>query len=235
MSVQDPATQQPDGFWQGSTPITFKLLQALEAVRDIARILTSMEAIPGSIDDRRFTKILATPLYNLACAVACIFNDVEGNAKSYSNLTGPELTAVKDRRKRFFESVSISKGSALREVRNRISSHIDSDTVIRPSQYWDKVDTSAFFLMLARCLVQLMFLLELDVYSWTRRSGQPSICSLMTVDGSITNLYMKDGQPVGIHSFTFAKSPKYEVAREIENLASLYNRVAAGVDDRGSF
>jgi len=231
LDVLDPARVQVSTVWQGSNHITFKLLRCVEAVRDLTKLLESIPRLEQPLGDKRFAKILATPLYNLACGILDLFNEIESNAKEYSSLSATERNQLSERKNRFMELVPTEKGSDLREVRNRMSSHIDKDAVMLPSQYWSKVDIAAFFRWLALCLIELMHLLDLDIYSWTRDSKQPSICSLMTIDGSVVNLYMQNGDPVGIQSFTFAKSPKYEVAREIEGLVSLYNTIAANVDD----
>jgi hypothetical protein len=49
----------------------------------------------------------------------------------------------------------------------------------------------------------------------------------MTVDGSVVDFYLQNGEPAAILKVTFAKSPKYGIAEEIEKLVNLYNRIAA--------
>lgn len=171
-------------------------------------------------------KALATPLYNLVVGVQDMFNELEGNAKEYSVISAAQHKDLHQRKDRFANSVPTNKGSVLRDVRDKLDSHIDKDTVVAPKQYWSKVNLPLYFRWLEFCLEEVMHLLTLDVYSWTRDSGRPNVCSLMTVDGSVVDLYIQNGEPVGILSITFAKSPKYGIADEMERLVNLCNKIA---------
>ena len=94
LDVLDPARVQVGTVWQGSNHITFRLLRCVEAVRDLTKILESMSLLDQPLRDKRFAKILATPLYNLACGILDLFNEIEGNAKEYSSLSPRKVTSL---------------------------------------------------------------------------------------------------------------------------------------------
>ena len=224
--IQDPAGQQAPTVWMGANAISFKLLRCVEAVRDLTRTLQSIAEFDDPLSDKRGAKILATPLYTLASCVRDIFNELEGNAKDYSTVSLAQHKELRERAARFAKQVSLDRGSDLRAVRKKISAHVDKDAVITPDKYWSKVDLLAYLRWMKVCLEQIMHLLTLDVYGWTRESGHPDVWSLMSVDGTVVDLYMQNGKPVSILNITLVKSPKYSIANEIKKLVTLYNKVA---------
>ena len=224
--MHDPAMPQSSTTWKGSNNISFELLRCVEAIRDLTRILESISLLDDPLSDKRLVKALATPLYNLVVSVQDMFNELEGNVKQYSIISAVQHEDLRKRKDKFANSVPTNKGSALRDVRDKLDSHIDKDTVLAPKQYWSKVDLTLYFRWLKLSVEEFMHLLTLDVYSWTRDSGRRNVCSLMTVDGSVVDLYIQNGEPVGILGFTFAKSPKYGIADEMERLVILYNKIA---------
>ena len=231
LELHDPARQQSATVWRGSNKVSFKLQRCVESVRDLTSILESMASLDEPLSDKRLAKILATPLYSLAMGVRDMFNELEGNAREYSNLSTAQRNKLGERKSKFVKGVPLAKGSDLRDVRDKISAHIDKDTVVAPIEYWEKVNLPSYFRWLKLCLVEIMDLLELDVYGWTKDSGRPDVCSLMTVDGSVVDLYMQNGQPVAILGFTFTKSPKYGVADEIHKLVNVYNAIAGKCEE----
>jgi hypothetical protein len=224
--VKDPAIKQSSVVWSGANEISFKLLRCLEAVRDITKIFQVLVELDDPFSDKRWVKQTASPLYNLASGIHDMFNELEGNAKNYSILTTKERRELKKKATQFGEQVPLDNQSELKDVRDRIDSHVDKVAVITPDEYWEKVNLSSYLGWLRVCLEQLAHLLSLEVYGWTRDSGHPDVWSLMSVDGTVVDFYMQDGQPVAILSVTLAKSPKYSVLNELQNLVDLYNKVA---------
>lgn len=225
--IKDAAIQQESTVWYGSNQISFKLLRCLEAIRDITKILEVLAGHDNPFSDKRWSKQIASPLYNLASGVKDMFNELEGNAKNYSILGDKERRELKKRAVQFEGQVPLDNQSELRAVRDKIDSHIDKDAVITPDKYWSKVNLYSYLVWLRNSLEQLLHLLSLDVYGWTRDSGHPDVWSLMSVDGTVVDLYMQEGQPVSILNVTLAKSPKYGVQNEIINLVDLYNNLVA--------
>lgn len=223
--IQDPARQQEPTVWMGANQIAFKLLRCVEAVRDLTRILESIARVDAPLSDRRQVKMLATPLYTLALGVQNMFNELEGNAREYPTLSSTQRQELHGRAVRFAEQVPLGKDSDLRAVRNKIDAHVDRDAVIAPDKYWGKVDLFAYLHWMRVCLEEILQLLKLDVYGWARESGHPDIWSLMAVDGTLVDWCMQDDKPVSILRVTLAKSPKYNIASEIENLVTLHNRI----------
>jgi len=186
-----------------------------------------MAKLGDPLADQRWAKLLATPLYNLASGVRDMFNELEGNAKAYSTVSPAQHRELRKRATHFAEQVPLYQDSDLRAVRDKIGAHVDKDAVISPDKYWSKVDLLSFLRQIKVCLEQIMHFLTLDIYGWTRDSGHPDVWSLMSVDGTVVDLYMQDGKPVAILSVALAKSPKSGIASEVRELITLYNRVAA--------
>lgn len=225
--MHDPAKQQSCTVWKASNNISLKLLRCVEAVRDITKHLESVSQLENPLSDKRYAKILATPLYSLVSGIRDIYNELQGNAKEYSIISTAQHKELLKRAAQFAKLVPTDKGSELRDVRDKMSSHIDKDTVETPAPYWEKVDLLLFLNWLRACIEQIMHLLTLDVYGWTRNCGHPDIWSLMSVDGTVVDFYMQNGEPVSILRVTFAKSPKYGIANEVHRLVRLYNEVTA--------
>jgi len=225
--IQDPAEQRSPSAWAGSNAISFKLLRCMEAIRDLTRMLRTMATLQDPLSERRGVKILATPLYSLASGVRDVFHELEGNAKAYARLLPSQHKELRERARRFTREVPLHKTSALRAVRDKIGAHIDRDAVLSPDKYWGRVDLPAYLRWVRACSEETMYLLNLDIYAWTRESGHPDVSSLMTVDGTVVDLYIQDGKPVSPLSITLARSPKYGIANEIGTLVSMCDDVAA--------
>jgi hypothetical protein len=224
--IKNPALLQPITAWQGSNEISFKLLLCLEALRDLEKNMESLSKLNNPNTDQRLVKQLASPLYSLASGVKGMFNELNGNAKNYTVIASKQHKGIIRRQKHFTSNVPMDNQSDLRIVRDKIDSHIDKEAVIKPENYWAKVDLRSFLKWMGVCLEQILYFLSLDVYGWTRDSGDPNIWSLMSVDGTLVNWYMKDEKPFSIVDITFVKSPKYGVLSEVKTFVTLYNEVA---------
>lgn len=224
--IQDPARKETPNVWSGANAISFKLLRCVEAVRDLTMILESMAEQDDPLSDRRRVKMLATPLCVLAFGVRVMFRELESNAKEYSILSPIQHKELRQRAARFAEQVPLGKGSDLKTVRDKIDAHVDKEAVIIPNEYWSKVDLPVYLRWMRVCLEQIMHLQTLEIYGWTRESGNPNVWSLMSVDGTVVDFYMQDGKPVAILNVKLVKSPKYGIVNEIGKLITLYNRVA---------
>lgn len=225
--INDPAILQDSTAWRGSNEISFKLLRCLEALRDLAVTMDTLSRLDKPTDEKRIVKQLSSPLYALSSGVFDMFNELESNAKSYMVISSPQHKEITRRKKQFLSDVPIDDKSDLRFVRDKIDSHIDKVAVIRPEDFWAKVDLHSFLKFMRHCVEQILHLLSLDIYGWTRESGHPDIWSLMSVDGTLVDFYMQDGKPTLIVNITFVKSPKYGVVNEIRRFIVLYNEVAS--------
>jgi hypothetical protein len=225
--INDPAILQDSAVWRGSNEISFKLLRCLEALRDLAVNMDVLSKLDKPSDEKRLVKQLASPLYALSSFVLDMFNEIESNAKSYTVIGSPQHKEITRRKKQFISDVPTDNKSDLRVVRDKIDSHIDKVAVIRPEDFWGKVDLHSFLKFMGHCIEQILHLLSLNIYGWTRESGHPDILSLMNVDGTLVDLYKQDGKPTAIVNITFVKSPKYGVVNEIRKFIILYNKVAS--------
>lgn len=230
--INNPALIVSNTAWRGSNSISFKLILCLEAVRDLSKSMEALASLDEPNSDKRLVKHLASPLYELALGVLGMFNELESNAKNYMVIGSPLHKEIIKSKKLFTVDVPTDKESPFRKVRDKIDSHIDKDAVIRPEDYWVNVDLSSFLKWIGICLEQFIYLLQLEVYGWTRDKGHSDVLSLMCVDGKEVDFYMKDGEEI-IIGLTQAKSPKYGVLSEIKSFLKLYNEVASkcpGVD-----
>lgn len=224
--INDPALLPSNTTWRGSNEICFKLLRCLEAVRDLSKSMEVLALLNEPSSDKRLVKHLASPLYVLGAGILDMFNELESNAKNYTVVASPQHIEIISRKKQFTADLPIDNKSALRIVRDKIDSHIDKAAVIRPEDYWVNVDLSSFLKWMGICLEQIVYLLSLKVYGWTRDSGHPDVWSLMSVDEKVVDFYMEDGEPVAIIGMTFAKSPRHGVLSEIKSFLKLYNELA---------
>lgn len=225
-AINDPAIEQDSTVWHGSNDISFKLLRCLEALRDLSVSMNILSRLDKPCDEKRLVKQLASPLYALSSGVLDMFNELEGNVKDYRTIDSKQHKEILSRKAKFFSDVPIDNKSDLRIVRDKIDSHIDKDAIIRPENFWGKVNLPFFLKLIGHCLEQILYLLAFDIYGWTRESGHPEIWSLMNVDGTLVDFYMHDGKPTAIVSISFVKSPKYGVLNEIREFTVLYNEVA---------
>lgn len=225
--LQDPSKEQSPAVWMAANQISFKLLRCVEAIRDLARILESIAVLDAPLSDKRGAKMLATPLYNLAVGVKDMFSELEGNAKEYSRISPSQHKELRKWATVFATEVPIGKGEDLRAVRDKIDAHIDKDAVVTPGKYWGKVDLPTYLQWIRICSEEILHLLTFDIYGWSQESGHPDVWRLMAVDGILVDWYMEEDRIVSLLSTTFTKSPKYGIAREIENLAALHNRIVS--------
>lgn len=225
-SINDPAVEQDSTVWRGSNDISFKLLRCLEALRDLSVSMDILSRLDKPSDEKRLVKQLASPLYALSSGVLDILNELESNAKAYTIIGSSQHQEILSRKIKFLADVPIDNKSDLRIVRDKIDSHIDKVAVIRPEDFWGKVNLPFFLKLIGHSLEQILYLLSFDIYGWTRESGHPDIWSLMSVDGALVDFYMQDGKPTAIVNITFVKSPKDGVVNEIRGFIVLYNEIA---------
>jgi hypothetical protein len=88
--INDPALLQDNTAWRGSNEISFKLLRCLEAIRDLSKIMEGLAKLEDPVSDKRLVKQLASPLYALVSCILDMFNELEGNAKSYIVIASPQ-------------------------------------------------------------------------------------------------------------------------------------------------
>ncbi|MEM1172117.1 MAG: hypothetical protein AAGJ08_24305 [Cyanobacteria bacterium P01_H01_bin.35] len=229
--INNPSIVHDSNDWRGGNTISVKLLICLEALRDLTLTMENLSKFDKPSDEKRLVKQLASPLYNLASGVRDMFNELESNVKSYKVITSEQHKEIVCRKKQFLLDVPTDKKSDLRVVRDKIDSHVDKDAVTQPEYFWGKVNLHFFLKLVRHCLEQIVYLLSLDIYAWTRESGHLDIWSIMNVDGTLVDLYMQNYQPKAIQNITFVKSPKYGVENEIINFVCLYNKVASKCED----
>ncbi len=225
--IKDPAIVQDKTAWHGCNQIAFKLLGCIEALRDLEPTMKTLSKLNQPSDDKRIVKQLASPLYVLSSGVYDMFNELESNARNYSLIDSSQHKEIICRKKKFCSGVPIDKNSDLRVVRDKIDAHIDKVAVRQPEEYWGKVNLPYFLELIGHSVEQILYLLSLNVYGWTRESSHPDILSLMTVDGNLVDYYMQDRKPKAILNVTLVKSPKYGVLNEIRRFVILYNEVAS--------
>jgi len=220
--IDDPAHSSEKSYWFPANNISIKLATCLESIRDIQRLLAILAKQDDPSSDKRVVKIMATPLYSLASGVRDIFNDLQGNAKEYGQLKDGQRRQINSRLPKYLEAIPLQDG-ALRTIRDKISSHVDRDVFTGdPRKVWGLVELDLQLEWLRITVDELMFLLSLDAYAWTRESGHPEIFRLMSVDGVQVDLNLEKKAIVGV---TMVRSPKYYIAKKVEEVATLYAKV----------
>jgi hypothetical protein len=221
--IDDPAHPSVKSYWFPANNISLKLATCLESIRDIQRLLAILVEQNDPSSDKRVVKLMATPLYSLASGVWDIFNDLQGNAKEYGQLKDAQRRQINRRLSKYLKAVPLRSDGALRTIRDKISSHVDKDVFMGdPRKVWGLVELDLQLEWLRTIVDELMFLLQLDAYAWTRESGYPEIFRLMSVDGVQVDLNLEEKVIVGV---TMARSPKYYISKKVQEVATLYSRI----------
>jgi hypothetical protein len=94
--IDDPLSSSESHYWYPANSISIKLMACLEAMRDIHKFL-EMLSRDNNATDKRIHKLLTTPVFSLAGGVEKLFNDIEGNAKEYGQITAKQQREIKKR------------------------------------------------------------------------------------------------------------------------------------------
>jgi hypothetical protein len=217
--IDDPLNSPKSNYWYPANTISIKLMPCIEAMRDIHKLLEIMNN-DGSVRDKRLHKMLVTPVFNLARGVEALFNEIEGNAKNYGQITTERQKQIKKRFAQFSKEVPLQKDDALRKIRDKLGAHIDNDVFVGDTrEIWELVEIGSLLEWIRSSLDALLSILEFDIYAWTRESGDPKIFRLMSVDGNQVDLDLENKVIVG---FSLVRSPKYYVSTMIRKVANLY-------------
>jgi hypothetical protein len=218
--VDDPAHPSEKSYWFPANDITIKLATCLESIRDIQRLLAILAEQDDPSSDKRVVKLMATPLYSFVSGVKDIFNDLQGNAKEYGQLKDVQRQQINSRRSKYLKEVPLKYDGALRTIRDKISSHVDKDIFKEdPRKVWELVKLDLQLKWMRISIDELMFFLSLDVYAWTRESGNHEISRLMLEDGLQVDVNLEEKVIVGT---TMARSPKYYISKKVQEVAALY-------------
>src|SRR5258706_12645020 len=221
--IDDPAYPSNNNYWFPANDISIKLVACLESIRDIQRLLSILASQDHPESDKRIVKLLATPLYSFALGIRDILNDLQGNAKDYGKLKDTERQQVNKRLAKYITIIPFQANGALRSVRDKISSHVDKD-VFRgdPRKIWELVQLELQLKWLRAIVDELIFVLSLDVYAWTRESGYSDVFRLMPEEGIQFYLNLEKKLILGA---TIARSPKYYISKKAKEVAALYSRI----------
>jgi hypothetical protein len=221
--VRDPACPETIDAWEGANTVTFRLLEALESLRDLRVALNDLASQSDPRSDRRRIKRISTPLYSFAWSVRNICKELVANPDSYGGLSDADKAGVQRYDNEMAGAVPLSGESPLRVVRNKIDAHVDPDTAKNPQGVWAHVNLANYVAWLACSLVTFKQLLALDVYAWTCQSTHPQVFRLMSVDGTLVDLVMVDGHPSMIAGVTQTTSPMLSIANELNAVITLHN------------
>jgi hypothetical protein len=219
--IHDPSRRRRRVVWQAANTVSFKLLRCLEAARDLTQIVQTINERKKPHSKRRIAKLLATPLFSLASGVADLYDHCLGDPETAARVDESSRLQYRLRAVHFRENLPLDKQSALRRVRDKMAAHIDIEAMMGSSVLWNELDFARYLLWIRLCLIEVLELLKLDVYAWTQDSNHKDVVRLMSVDGTLVDLYVKDGRASAILNITFAKSPKYGIEREIKKLIRL--------------
>lgn len=97
--INDPGLYESDTVWYGSNEISVKLLQCLEAMRDLSLIMNSLANFDDPTTQKRLVKQLSSPLYTMVNCIWNMFNELESNAKNYNLLASTQHKEIKRKKK----------------------------------------------------------------------------------------------------------------------------------------
>ena len=213
--IDDPLNSSNSTHWYPANTISIKLMPCLESIRDIHKLLE----ILNKDADKRLHKLLVTPVFSLARGVEDLFNEIEGNAKDYGQVSTKQQKQIKKRFSQFSKEVPLQKDDALRKIRDRLGAHVDKEVFVGDTRkIWELVEIGALLEWIRSTLDALLSILEFDIFAWTRESGDPKIFRLMSIDGTQVDLNLAEKVIVG---FSLVRSPKYYVSNMIQKVAKL--------------
>lgn len=155
-----------------------------------------------------------------------MLNDLQGGAQEY-NFADEQKQIFNQRLLKFKQTVPLKNG-ALKTIRDKISSHVDKKVFAHdPRKVWELVDIDLQLEWLRLIIVELMFLLSLDIYAWTRESGHPDVFRLMSADGVQVDFLMENKSFKAIVAATMTASPKYYISNKVLEVDFLYKRIKA--------
>ena len=227
MDGSDPSDMR----WTGANPATMRLLRCLEPVRDLKGLIELLVILPGGCN-KRVVKSLSVPLHTLAERTQSWFNAMSLRGSDCRLESKPERQQIREKLKRLLDSGMLKE---LTPIRDKIGAHIDEEAVVYPDKYWTKVDLATFLEWVQLLMMVLGETLNLDIYGWNKLGGPDHIWELMTVDGTLVELLMENGQPTMILSVTFVESPRLVVLRELQRLydsASQLRRLASSSPEK---
>lgn len=230
--IADPAIGAKVNDWHPANDSAIKLVRCLEAIRDLSPIFRFLATLPNPENNNRFVKSIATPLYSLAESVRDVYGEIENSR--IKGMRKKDRRVFLKRGQDFLNAVFHGKNSPLRTVRNKISAHIDKDTILGGEHVWKHVNLRSFVNVLRLCLNELDALLQQDIYAWTRNTDHPDLVRLMSVDGTLVDLVRENGELEYISAISFVKSPREAIAIEVNEFVAVSNLVVSAIS-RQSF
>ena len=220
--IDDPLDHPKSTHWYPANRPSIKLMPCIESIRDIYKLLETINK-NGKYADKRLYKLLVIPVFSLARGVESLFNEIEGNAKDYVQISIEQQKQIKQRFIQFSKEVPLQKDDELRMIRDRLGAHIDKDIFVGETRkIWELVEVGSLLEWIRASLDALLSILEFDIFAWTRESEDPKIFKLMSIDGQQVDINLDEKVIVG---FSIARSPKYYVSNLIQKVTKLYAEI----------
>lgn len=213
--------------WHPANEVSIKIVRCLEAIRDLSPIFRFLSTSPFPEADTRFIKSIATPLYSLATGIRDVYGEIENG--NFRSMRKADRRALLQRREKFSAAVFQGKNGPLKTVRDKIGAHIDRKAILGGEGFWRFVSLRAFIAALRICLLELDFLLQQDLFAWTRNTNLPNVVRLMSVDGTLVDFVEREGQLDHIAAISLVESPREAIAREFNELVGVVNLIVAAI------
>jgi hypothetical protein len=219
--IADYAKGVEVGDWLPSNNAAIKLIQCLEAIRDLYHQwdLLVLAGTNGTITKRHF-KPIPIAIHSLAQGIQSIYGEIQQSHQT--NWPKKLRTAFARRSRKFNERIGSGKHSVFKVLRNKLAAHIDPETIIE-GELWSDFDFHVFLPALRHCIRDLRFLMSQDIYQWTRYNGYSNLFSIMSVDGTLVDILIENGEVTQMEKVTFTKSPRHAVATEVNELVRRMN------------
>lgn len=186
--VSGPEHMQP------SNVAARKLYRCIECMRDISEVLEAAHLAKAKDKRRRRMKLLFTPLFSLVGSLVDLLHDIQTNPDTKRGLP-PETAALAGRLEdRLKKNVPFGSSQTLREVRNKMSAHVDKNLhPFEAQKLLAGVETWHVGWWLHCCLTVLADLLKLPIYQWSCESRFPDCVGIFSPDGPFLTVFALDG------------------------------------------
>ncbi len=219
----DPVAGAPSRTdWHPANRAAENLWRCLECLRDVRTLLHGRGLPVSEREARRCVKLLITPLFSFAEAVKTLIDHVEANPESRAKLSAEQVKVVVALKAQLIVALPIGPGGLLRRLRDKTGAHLDRQMSPREIQkLLMAADPGTVGAWLHQGMILLSGLLDFDIYAWSAGDCPAGYVKLMTCEPMLVTLAM-DGtiarQIVGVE---VSRSPKYELAQVIQEVARM--------------
>lgn len=198
-----------------SNPPAQKLHHCLEAMRDLLPLLETLAGTEAADKRRRQLKLLFTPLCSLVESILRLMHDIQCNPDTKHSLPPGTDALVARMEKMLDAAVPHRRNQLLRQIRNRMSAHVDSQTdPMAARALFAQAQASDVGRWLDALMTVLADLLKLPIYVWSCSSKDGRVVGLTAFGAPVITFFECDdgGHVVRIAGmYLMKRDPRTEV------------------------